>query len=461
MITLKMLFAFLFPTLLGYLLVELIPSKEAPLKPLEKLAVSYCVGVGILTFIMFLIGAFGLPMDLPVILISCSVLFAYPLFLAVRKLSLQWFDLAVFVAKLKGLKWYEWLFSGLILLRVCFSYFSALIKPIGDVDAFANWSLRAKVFFFSHGLSLGKAHGYFAGGGQPNYPIGIPLFETWIYTVLGTWNDLLVKAIFPTFLLALVIIFYYSMRRAYSRPLSLFSTYLLTTLPLLIYHSSSSYTDFPLSVYFSCSVFFLISYLGSSDRRHLIISALLAGIGAWTKNEGFYLMVVSAVAFALCIALQKKDLKTIAKEVLTYALIGSVFKISWSLFKIVYGVPKEVWQNIEYAKAIENLYRIPVIFERFYKRFFFYGNWNIAWFMFVVMFMIMPLLPIKSSLKIRQICSFLVCLLCLSAFVLIYYITPNYTWLLDGTTVNRNTLLIMPVVIFFITSGINDLLEQK
>ncbi len=461
MITLKMVFAFLFPALLGYLMIELITSKDGLLKPLEKLAVSYCLGVGILTFIMFLIGAFGLPMDLRGILIACSVFFVLPLVLVARKLTAPRFGAAAFVAKLKSLKWYEWLFSGLILLRICFSYFSALIKPIGDVDAFANWSLRAKVFFFAHGLSLGKTHGYYAGGGQPNYPINIPLFETWIYTVLGTWNDLLVKAIFPTFLLALVIIFYYSMRRMYGRSLSLFSTYLLTTLPLLVYHSSSSYTDFPLCVYFSSSVFFLISYLESRDRRHLIISALLAGIGAWTKNEGFYLMIVGAATFALCFAMQKKDLKTTTKEVLVYVLIGSVFKVSWSLFKLIYRVPKEIWQNIEYGKAIECLSRIPVILERFYKRFFFYGNWNIAWFMFVVMFIIMLLPANKNPSKPRQLCSFLICLFCFSAFVLIYYITPNYTWLLDGTTVNRNTLLIMPVVIFFISSGINDVLEQK
>jgi Dolichyl-phosphate-mannose-protein mannosyltransferase len=461
MILVKMIFAFLFPTLLGYILVELVAPKGGLLKPLEKLAVSYCMGVGILTFVMFLLGAFGLPMNLASIIIACSLLFIIPLIMVARNMAAPRFDVAGLVSGLKGLKWYEWLFACLILFRICFSYFSALIKPIGDVDAFANWSLRAKAFFVTQGLSLGKLHGYFVGGGQLNYPINIPLFETWIYNVLGAWNDLLVKAIFPTFLLALVIIFYYSMRRAYGRAFSLFSAYLLTTLPLLIYHSSSAYTDFPLSVYFSISVFYLVNYLESRDKRHLIISALLAGMGAWTKSEGFYLVLISTAVLALSFIVQKKDPKSIIGGSLFYALIGLIFKIAWSLFNVFYRVPKEGWQTIEYAKAIEYLYRLPVIFERFYKRFFFYGNWNIAWFMFVVMLIIMLLRSINNPVKPRQLYSLLICLLCLLAFVMIYYLTPNYTWLLDGTTVNRNTLLVMPIVIFFVSSGIGEVLGKS
>ena len=143
-----------------------------------------------------------------------------------------------------------------------------------------------------------------------------------------------------------------------------------------------------------------------------------------------------------------------------YILPGFVLKAAWSLFNIVYRIPKEIWQNIEYGKVAENLYRVPVIFERFYKRFFFYGNWNIAWFVFVVMVIIM-LLPMRGRSTVRQLYSLMICALCLLAFMMTYYITPSYTWLLDGTTVNRNTLIIMPVVIFFVSSGITSILEHK
>lgn len=248
MMILKLLFAFIFPTLLGYLLIELITSKEDIFKPLEKLAISYGMGVGVLTFIMFLIGAIKLPMNLSSVLIVCAVLFACPLVIVAGKIRLPRFNANSI--ELNNIKWYECVLFFLISLRVVYSYFSAMIKPVEDVDAFANWSLRAKVFFVEQGLSLGKAHGYFLGNGHTYYPINIPLFETWIFNVLGVWNDLLIKAIFPTFLLALVVIFYYSMKRISSRAFSLFSTYLLTTLPFLIYHSATPYMDFPLTFYF-------------------------------------------------------------------------------------------------------------------------------------------------------------------------------------------------------------------
>lgn len=457
MMILKLLFAFLFPTLLCYLLVALITAKEDTLMPLEKLAVSYAAGVGILTFIMFLIGAFRFPMSLLNILLACLFLFAYPFVLAVRKFKMPQFNAGIFSAQAMSIKWYEWLLFCAIILRILYSYFTALVKPIEDVDAFANWGLRAKVFFFEQGLSLGKTHGYFLGNGNVSYPINLPLFETWIFNVLGTWNDLLVKAIFPTFLLALIIIFYCSMRRAYGRAFSLFSTYLLTTLPFLMYHSSSAYIDFPLTVYFSSSVFLLINYLESRDRRYLIISALLAGIGAWTKNEGFYLMVVCAVALALSLVMQKKDLKAIIKESSIYVLIGSVFKIFWSLFNVIYHIPKGIYQNIEYTKVIENLYRLPVIMDHFYNKFFFYGNWNIAWFVFVVVLLV----SYSNLMKNRQFYGLLINLLCLSAFAVLYYITPNYQWLLDGTTLNRNTLIMMPILVYFISVSIGNIFGQE
>ena len=461
MIILRLMLAFIFPTLLGYLLVALITSKDDVLMPLEKLAVSYGIGVGILTFIMFLIGALKVPVNLSSILVVCIILFAYPLVMAFRKIRFAGFG-AVGI-NLKNMKWYEYLLFGLISLRIFYSYFSAMIKPIDDVDAFANWSLRAKVFFFEQGLSLSKTHGYFFGGGHVYYPINLPLFETWIFNVLGTWNDLLVKAIFPTFLLALVLIFYCSMRRISGRAFSLFSTYLLTTLPFLIYHSASAYMDFPLSFYFFASFIYLMIYIRSGSRSFLVISAILAGICAWTKNEGFILALVDLIAaFAYFAYFDKNDNRIKAYLLSIYAAILLLFPVSWNLFKIIYGVPAPGDQVLYFSKMFEYANRIPVILNFYFQKAFFYGNWNLAWFVFLV---ILILSLVKGGFSLENMFIISGIILCMAGYGIEYYLSKSYSFLLDGVTLNRNFLTFMPLVIYYICSAIpailSDLLEKK
>lgn len=448
----KLLLALLLPIFAGYVVTCFIAPKKDAVSEIERLALSYLIGCGIFTLLIFMLGAIGIALTLLNICIASAVVLAAPVVIAARNKALA---LDLRSMRFERLKWYEAVISILILLRVAFVLFENLIKPVISVDAFANWSLRAKVFFFDSGLSTVVRDSYLAGGGQTFYPINIPLMETWIAKALGYWNDELFKIIFGLFLISLLTVFYCSVRRFASRPVSLFSTYLLTTLPLLVHHATIEYADLPLCAYFICSVLFLLNYFESNDERHLYFSSLLAGIGAWTKSEGMPLLLINL--FVLCVHLIRtnKDARTLSNCLLKYLLIGLVFKIPWSVFNVYHHIPKNVWQKIEYTKAFENLYRIPVIIQYFYQKLFFYGNWNIAWFVFAVAL----IFSFKELLKTRYLYSLMMIILVMSAFAFLYYITPSYQWLLDGTTLNRNVLVIMPLVIYFISLSLNDAYE--
>lgn len=453
---LKLMLAFLFPSLLGYIMVALISSEDNEFMPLEKLALSYGIGVGILTFIMLIIGAVKLPLNLPAIVVACAVLFAIPAYKALRTLKPFKFD--AITIDIRDVKWYEWLLFILIALRVIYSYFSALIKPIEDVDAFADWSLRAKVFFFDHGLSLDRTRGYFFGNSHIYYPINIPLFETWIFNVLGAWNDLLIKAIFPTFLLALVIIFYCSMRRASDRAFSLFSTYLLTTLPFLIYHSSASYMDFPLTFYFFASFVYLLAFMRQGSRSFLFISALLAGICAWTKNEGLILALVDILAaLAFLSYFDRNDNRVKVKLSAVYMAIVALFPAIWGIFKKIYGVPSPKDQVLYFSKMFEYAGRLPVIVIYYFQKAFYYGHWNIAWFVF---FIVLILSLIKGRVSRENMFVIGAILLCMGGYGVEYYLSKSYEYLLIGTTLNRNFLTFMPLVIYYICSAVPALLSD-
>lgn len=451
---LKLLLAVLFPTFIGFVFLSVFTSKKEALPDLEKLALSFLIGTGILSLEMFLLGALRIKLITPNILIGSIIILAAPLYLCIKNKTLV-LDIKSWI-KIDRLKWYDLTFLSLILIRIAFVLFENLIKPVISVDAFANWSLRAKVFFFDSGLLLDPKSNYFLGSGAVFYPINIPLMETWIFNVLGYWNDELVKIIFGLFFVSLIIIFYCSVKRFTSRSISLFATYLLTSLPLLVHHATIEYADFPLCVYFTASALFLLNYFESKDNQHLYISALLAGIGTWTKSEGMPLLLVNLIVLCIFYVGSRKEIISSVKSISVYLMVALIFKIPWSILNLAYHVQKNVYQRIEYEKIFANMYRIPVIINHYYNKMLFYGNWNITWFVFVVVL----ILSFNRLKKLRTFYSLLFILLFLCAFSLMYYITENYVWLLDGTTLNRNTLIIMPLVVYFISTNLQDLLVR-
>jgi ABC-type multidrug transport system fused ATPase/permease subunit len=444
----SILLAVLLPVIIGLSFISLFPQEKENISPLEGLAVSYLLGAGILTFEMFLLGAFGIKLTTFNIIFASAVAVAYPLYRRVKAGSINLKPYALFSPA--SFKWYDWAFISLITVRVMFVTFECLIKPVLACDAFCNWSLRAKMFFYEQGLGVGSNYAF--GGGQPYYPLNVPLLETWFFSAMGAWDDRTVKIIFALFFISLLGVFYCSVRRFASRSLAIFSTYLVTTLPMLVYHSTIEYSDFPLSVYVTAAFLSLMNYFGSKDKKHLYISAILAGIGSWTKSEGLMYMLIIILLLCLYDYINyKKNPSRCLPDVLVYCGLALVFKISWQIFNIVNKMPKSVWQTIEYNKIFENLPRIPVIIDNFYKKMFFYGNWEIAWFVFFAV-LLMAFTCLKRT---RNAFSLMMVGLCTSAIAFLYYITPSYVWLLDGTTLNRNIMAVMPLVIYFIAAQLS------
>ncbi len=451
---LKLLLAILFPTFIGFVFVSLLKPKNETLPDYEKLALSFLIGCGILSLEMLLLGAFKIKLIVPNILAGAAVILALPLYLSIKNKTLA-FNFKSWLT-IDKLKWYELSLFGLILLRIAFVLFENLIKPVITVDAFANWSFRAKVFFVESGLLLNPESNYLLGAGHVFYPLNIPLMETWIFNVLGYWNDELIKILFGLFFISLLIVFYSSIKRFASRFVALLSTYLLSTLPLLVHHATIAYADLPVCAYFTASVLFMFNYFKSNDNKYLYISALLAGIGTWTKTEGTPLLIINLVVLAIFYYRSKHEKMDAIKNTLSYFMLALIFKLPWSLVNMAYHVPKNLYHRIQYENIFANIYRIPVIISYFYNKMFFYGNWNIAWFVFLV-FLILSYNHLK---ELRKFYTLIYIFLFFMAFSFMYYITENYRWLLDGTTLNRNVLVIMPLVIYFIATNLQDFLTQ-
>jgi hypothetical protein len=446
----KLLFALAWPTFLGFIVASLITGRSKLLSGPEKLAYSYLLGCGSLTLIILLLGLCRVNLTGPNIIIGSAIILAVPLYLAIKNEILDFGPWT----KPQPLTRPETLLLALITLRSAFVLFENLIKPVIGVDAFANWSLRAKVFFVDGGLLLNRTGEYFLGGGQTFYPLNIPLLQTWIYAVLGHWDDALAKVIFGCFFVALIMLFYGTVRRSAPRFVALLGTYLLTTLPFLVFHATIEYADLPLAIYYCASVFLLLNYFESGDMGALTLSALLGGVGTWSKSEGMPLLLVNCGMLGLFYLRSQVKPLTAGKQLALYLGLALLFKAPWSLINIAYRIPKNIYQQVHWDQALANLSRLPVIAQYFYQKMFFYGNWNLAWFTLVIV----ALLSWPRLKKGHPFYSLLYVSLLLAMFAFMYYLTDNYIWLLDGTTLNRNTLLIVPLVIYFITVNLPALL---
>jgi hypothetical protein len=89
---------------------------------------------------------------------------------------------------------------------------------------------------------------------------------------------------------------------------------------------------------------------------------------------------------------------------------------------------------------------------------FFSGNWNILWFLFLLV----AVIYFRKILATNSKYLFLSVVLNLGALVAIYLFTHSYRYLLDGTTLNRNMLTFIPTVMLCVAVPVSfDALRKR
>src|SRR3989339_20080 len=137
MIIINLLIVILVPFVFGLLLFSALINDEQPeIGSLEASALAFSIGLGGVTIIMYLLSLLNFSltlMNILAVVVGISVLLA----VFCRKPA----------TKRRGfppLDWQEWLLTGLIFIKIVFVFFSALVKPVIDIDAILYYSIVAK-----------------------------------------------------------------------------------------------------------------------------------------------------------------------------------------------------------------------------------------------------------------------------------------------------------------------------
>jgi len=210
-----------------------------------------------------------------------------------------------------------------------YSLVAARVSPHGDYDAQAIWNLRAR-FMYRLGDDWRNAF-------SPNinrdfhmdYPLLIPM------NVVGGWNALRDEVVrVPAvqsilFLLGLAGLLYAVLGYLRSASQAALGVIVALATPSLLQISTFQTADIPLAYFFLASsmLFLLARREGSGDL--LFLCGLMAGLSAWTKNEGlsFGLIMVIVTLAAFPQSLKRSMLFRLAGGMALPLLTLLVFKV--------------------------------------------------------------------------------------------------------------------------------------
>ena len=368
-------------TFIGWNILYLISARAEGICLLERLFISYGMGMGFVSmgmlFFYFLGGEFSASRILSpwLLLIALNIVLYFkrarggpPVMTEVRSGDNR--PLAIFLT------------VGLT-LEILYSLFRALIKPMEAYDAVAIYGVKAKMFYLADAIPKGFFNGVYARFPHPDYPLNIPLSETLAYIFMGGLNDQLVKLIFPLFFIGILTILYFGIRRFAGKTYALLFTFLLATVSQFNEYATNAYLDLALAYYYFASAVFLYIWFENKEKVHfLLISAFMVSLAAWTKNEGLmYCLINIGVLFIFFLRHRPEISKTTRLCMLSYPCIVLAVTLPWLYVKASANIMNSDLGAITPGSLniFKYGYKIPPIFYEFQKQFFGPKKWNLVW----------------------------------------------------------------------------------
>jgi hypothetical protein len=405
--------ALLIPLYLGWQLVVLLERKSQRYFPkLLKLSLAFGLGIGVVSWLMFINSLISKQFCLggiTLIVIMLGLLIS----LINRRLSKQpghklSYEFIPIYLSGKLYNWMKWLFIIFIMIQCIYVFGETMITPFVHWDSWAIWGLKGRIFYTEHSTPLSYFQLHSREFGAPDYPLLVPLSETWLALWLNTWNEPAVKLLSPLFYSSLLLLCYYFIRSR-ERNNSFYPwlfTFFLATIPQLASNATLVLANIPLIYYSFGSFIFLFWWVETKQLGFLIYASLFAGLGMWTKNEGLPLFLITGIVlfyfswkkhFA-----QGSRLKNISWLLSLYVIPAVGIFLPWLLFKHMLNVQNQYisWNRLSYPEVYLHLSQLPTMFTIIGREMFIWERWNILWIALIPLF-VLYWIKRKHSVKIQ------------------------------------------------------------
>jgi hypothetical protein len=192
----------------------------------------------------------------------------------------------------------EWFLASLLLTEIVLVLVVSCKHTLGW-DGLLVWEIKARYAFLNGGVIPA---GYYSNPGRafshPEYPLGIPFTELWLYLWMGQPHQFWIKTIFGTYYAAGTVLLCLLAARVSGHRWS--GLAVATILPFVPFLTSApggvivGYADFPLSVVYLAGLGYLVLFSVNGDSRALMIYGFCLALLPWIKREGLILWSVLA-----------------------------------------------------------------------------------------------------------------------------------------------------------------------
>jgi hypothetical protein len=461
-------YALMVPAVTGFLFVTWCARSDLKQSFFERFFLGFGVGTGIITFDMFLLGLFRIPLNMVAISlmpIATAILLGYLLY----RSGIPWRQIfsqaaedtdasPVKAAYLK--RFIAFVLIAWILAKVLFVLYEGFFLPEHTSDSWEHWSSGAKFIFYEKGLALDPANEHFFGAGYlkvQRYPLNVPLMQVWISLCIGAAHEVYMKVWNALFFISMVGLLFFALRRKTTLMTALLAAFFLSTVPLLTYHAMTAYADLPLSFYalgamvcFWNAIEALKSGRAGEAGGLFVLMGACAALCVWTKMEGLFF----AAAFSASLALYYLVKKISFTQVLAFLAPLVLVSVPWYVFLMSIGVPisygKAELPGATMAAGI-HFQVLPVIAEQIL----FSANFNLI-FLFLFLLIIVGYRRIRES-GLGYL--YAVLLSIMAMFLVLYLGTETYRWVMNLTAVNRNILTFIPMMYYVSALTAGRLLE--
>lgn len=423
------------PSLAGYTLL----FKEEFLSQGEKIIFSFTLGTGLLSFYLFVLGMIGVHFS-----VWSSAVFFVP-FLTFGILKRR--DIATKVSlsvpsPLSGLsppgKALFTVLVSLILWKFFYMIFIVLSSPTIFWDAYTLWNYKAKVIYYAHGVSMNPADEGFLGGAYAHYPLNLPLIRAWTAFFTGEWDDSIVNLHAVVLFVCLLGLVFAVLKKEVGKLPAMVFTYILTGLPVLTYNVISGYADIAVGYYFLASVIMLFYWHKTRNNKFLVFAGMISAIAMFTKNEGVAIVLPAVfLTFLSCLFTTRHSWKFI---------LGSICSFFLSSFIILFWLSKSgalsAIIEISEIRGTRFTFHTEGLMPLFHHLFL-YRNFNIFWAGVILVMAIRWKKVFRPDARFFMIPA----LVSLSMVLYVFLFTSNVQWLINGTTINRTMVIVIPVLL--------------
>lgn len=336
-------------------------------------------------------------------------------------------------------------------------------NPHGAYDSVLLWNLRARFLYRGDARWTDVVSDTIHPVTHPDYPLLLPATVARLWTYQGHEDLLVRQAVTVLFTLALagLLIGAVGLLRGTSQGLA--AGMVLLGTPFFLVLASAQVADVPLGLYFLGTVVGLVLHERSDgDRRGwLCLAGLMAGLAAWTKNEG--ILFLGVVVLAWKVSCRDRGWQPLCRDLVAFGLGLAPVLVVVIYFKLWLAPPNDILagQGAATWARLSDPARYRQIASAYLQ-----ASYRVlpALFLLLPAYFVLLGRPPRSARAPGAALAALTAGLMLAGYGAVYLVTPHYLgWHLE-TSLDRLLVQLWPLVLFaffLVTATPEEALERR